>query len=55
MDFTVLADHRVKLKECEKRDNNLDLTRKVKNLLNIKVTIITFVIGAFFYSHPNII
>ena len=36
MDFTVLADHSVKLNENEKRDKNLDLTREPKNLWNIK-------------------
>ena len=27
VDFTVPADHRAKLKECEKRDKYLDLAR----------------------------
>ena len=30
VDFAVLADHRVKLKESEKKDKYLDLTRKLK-------------------------
>ena len=30
MDFTVPADHRVKLKENEKWDKYLDLTRELK-------------------------
>ena len=30
MDFAVTADHRVKLKESEKRDKYLDLTREQK-------------------------
>ena len=30
MDFVVLADHRVKLKEREKRDKYLDLAREFK-------------------------
>ena len=47
MDFAVLGDHRVKLKECEKRDNYLDLARELKKLWNMKVTIISIVIGAF--------
>ena len=38
-------DHRVKLKECEKRDKYNDLPRELKKLRNMKVTIITFVIG----------
>ena len=49
VDFAVPADHRIKLKECEKRDNYLELARelKKKQLRNIKVTIIPVVIGAF--------
>ena len=31
VDFAVLAGHRVKLKECKKRDNYLDLARELKN------------------------
>ena len=46
VDFAVLADHRVKLKECEKRDKYLDLARELKKLCNMKVTIIPNVIGA---------
>ena len=45
--FAVLADHRIKLKECEKRDKYLDLARELKKLWNMKVTIIPIVIGAF--------
>ncbi len=30
MNFTVPADHRIKLKECEKRDKYLDLARGLK-------------------------
>ena len=47
MDFTILADHRIKLKESEKKDKYLDLARVLKKLWNMKVTIITIVIGAF--------
>ena len=31
VDFAVPADHRIKLKECEKRDRYLDLARELKN------------------------
>ena len=31
VDFSVPADHRVKLKESEKRDKYLDLVKEVKN------------------------
>ena len=43
----VLADHRINLKECEKKDKYLDLAREWKNLWNMKVTIVPIVIGAF--------
>ena len=47
VDFAVPADHRLKLKECEKKDKYLNLSRELKNLWNMKVTIIPIVIGAF--------
>ena len=47
VDFAVLTDHRIKLKECEKRDKYLDLARELKKLWHMKVTIIPIVIGAF--------
>ena len=31
VDFAVLADNRIKLKECEKKDKYLDLARELKN------------------------
>ena len=43
MNFGVPADHRIKLKECEKKD----LARELKKLWNMKVTIIPIVIGVF--------
>ena len=47
MDFAVLAHHRVKLKENEKKDKYLDFARELKKLCNMKVTFIPIVIGAF--------
>ncbi len=47
VDFAVPADHRIKLKECNKKDKYLDLARGLKKLWNMKVTIIPVVIGAF--------
>ena len=47
VDFAIPADHRIKLKECEKRDKYLDLATELKKLWNMKVTIIPIVIGAF--------
>ena len=45
MDFAVLAEHRIKLKESEKKDMYLDPARKLKNLWNMKVKVILIVIG----------
>ena len=47
MDFAVPADHKIKLKENEKKDKYLDLARKLKKLWNKKVTFISIIIGAF--------
>ena len=47
VNFAVTADHRIKLKECEKKDKYLDLARELKKLSNMKVTIVPIVIGAF--------
>ena len=46
VDFVISADHRIKLKECEKRDKYLDLARELKKN-DMKVTIIPIAIGAF--------
>ena len=45
MDFAVPTDHRVKLKESEKKDKYLDFARELKKLWNMQVTIIPIVIG----------
>ena len=48
MDIVVLADHRMKMKENEKRDKSyLDLSRELKILGNMRVTVISVVFGAF--------
>ena len=47
VDFAVPANHGIKLKECEKKDKYLDLTRELKKLWNMKVTIVPIVIGTF--------
>ena len=44
--LVVLWDHWVKLKEFEKKDKYLDLSRELKQLWNMKVTIIPIVISA---------
>ena len=47
VDFAVLADHRIKLKESKKKDKYQDLARELKKLWNMKVTIIPIMIGVF--------
>ena len=47
VEFAVPVDHRIKLKECEKKDKYLDLARELKKLWNMQVTIIPIVTGAF--------
>ena len=47
MDFAVPADHKIKLKKCEKKDKYLDLARELKKLWNMKVTIVPVVIDVF--------
>ena len=47
VDFAVPADHRINLKECEKKGKYLDLARELKKLWNMKVTIVPIVIRAF--------
>ena len=47
VDLAVPPDHRIKLKECEKKDKYLDLARELKKLWNMQVTIIPIVNGAF--------
>ena len=45
--FAEPADHRIKLRECEKRDKYLDLARELKKLWSMKVTITPVVISTF--------
>ena len=45
-DFTVLVDPSVKIKESEKIDKYLDLTRELKKLWNLRVKVIPVVFGA---------
>ena len=46
VDFDVTGEHRLNLKESEKKDKYLELARELKKLLNMKVTIVSIVIGA---------
>ena len=47
VDFAVQVDHRIKLKEYDKKNRYLDLARELKKIWNIKITTIPNVIGAF--------
>ena len=46
VDFAVPADHRVKLKEREKKDKYLDFARELKKLRNMLVTFIPIVFSS---------
>ena len=46
VDFAIPADHRINLKECEKKHKCLDLARELKKLWNIKMTVVPISIGA---------
>ena len=45
MNFTLLLNYSVKMKECKKIDKYFDLARELKNLLNKKVTVIPIITG----------
>ena len=48
VDFAVPVNHRIKLKECEKKDKYLDLASELKKKQwNMRVTIVPIVTGAF--------
>ena len=55
MEFTLLADHRVKIAESEKTYKYLELARELKKLCNIKVTVIPIVIGVLGTIPPKLI
>ena len=46
VDFTFLADNKVKIKESEKRDKYLNLSRELRKLWNMRVAVMPIVIGA---------
>ena len=46
MEFGVLADHRIELKESKKGVEYLDLARELERLLNTKMTVIPILCGA---------
>ncbi len=43
---TLLSQHRIILKESEKKDMYIDLARELKKLCNMRVTIVPIVIGS---------
>ena len=47
VDFALPADHRINLKESEKKDKYLDFARELKKLWNIKLTTVPIVIVSF--------
>ena len=55
VDVAVLADHRVKLKEGEKRDKYLDLARELKKLWNMTMTVVPIVVGALETIHKGLV
>ena len=46
MDFAVPSDHSVTPKESKNKDKYQDLTRELKKLWSIKMTVITILVGA---------
>ena len=46
VDFDILTNHRIKLKENDKRDKFLNVARELKKQWNMKMTVIAKVIGA---------
>ena len=50
MDFTVLADYRVKIKESKKLEKYQDLARELKKLLNLNLTVIPIVVGLVWFG-----
>ena len=53
VDFAVPADHRVKIKEGEKIDKYLDLARELEKLWNMKVMLISIVVGVLGTVHKS--
>ncbi len=54
MDFAVPADHRVKLKESEKKDKYLDLVRELKKTMELESDVYTNCNWCSWYSHQRI-
>ena len=54
MDFAVPADHKIKLKESEKKNKYLDLTRKLKKTVEHESDVHTNYNVYSWYSHQRI-
>ena len=54
MDFAVPAEHRIKLKECEKKDRYLDLVKELKKTLERENDNHTSRDRCFWCSHQTI-
>ena len=54
MDFAIRADHKVKLKENEKKDEYLDLARELEKLLENEGDVYTNYIWWSWCSHQRI-
>ena len=52
--FAIPDDHRIKLKECEKKDKYLDLAREMKKTVEHKSDNYTNCNWCFWYSHQRI-
>ena len=46
LEFAISADHIINMNESEELDKYLDFLRELKKLWNMKITGITFVVGA---------
>ena len=55
VDFDISVDHRVKIKENEKCDKYLDLAWEIRNLWNMKVTVMPIVIGTLGTNSKNLV
>ena len=49
----MLADHRVKLKESEKKDKYIDIARELKKMWNMKVTFTSIVTDTLGHRRIN--
>ena len=55
VEFVARMDHKVKIKEKEKRDNYLDLAGEQKRLWNMRLSVIPIRIGALGTVHKDLV